>query len=115
MSEQSDELTIWEVAGLLRLRVKAARNWVRRHVPEEAIQRQGNKVLVAQWGINAALKRCTWRPRSPRGFQGCPGRVPPNVGCRDELGRFCSHHSGPPPPKRKKPFIHPQVRRYVSN
>ena len=107
-------LSILELRGLLRLSPKACRNWVKRHVPAEAIQRQGRSLRIAGWGINAALSECVWQPHlhQPRGFQGHPGRIPPNVHCRDDLGRFSSHRSHPRPPRRKG-FVHPTRRRYI--
>jgi len=65
MSEQSDELTMWEVAGLLRLPVKGARNWVKRHCPREGVRREGRQLYLALWGLNAGLAHCVWQPRSP--------------------------------------------------
>ena len=113
---EPDELSILEVRGLLRLRAKECRNWVRRHVPAEAIKHEERHVYVAMWGLNAALARCVWRPdlHQPRGFQGHVGHVAPNVNHRDSLGRFTSRRSSPRPPKRKG-FIHPARRRYLSD
>ncbi len=110
----ANELSILELRGILRLSAKEARNWVRRHCSQEAVRREGRHLYLALWGLNAGLARCMWQPRSPKGYQGCPGRVPLNIHCRDDLGRFTSHRSSPPPPKRKG-FIHPARRRYLSD
>ncbi len=113
---EPDELSILEVRGLLRLRAKECRNWVRRHVPAEAIRHQGRCLYIATWGVNYGLGRCVWQPHlhQPRGFQGHVGRLPVNVNHRDSLGRFTSRRSSPRPPKRKG-FIHPARRRYLSD
>jgi len=114
----ANELSILELRGLLKLRAKECRNWVRRHVPAEAIRHQGRCLYIAIWGVNAALARCVWRPHlhQPRGYQGhVVGRIPVNVNHRDSLGRFLSNRAGPRPPKRKTPILPPTRRRYLSD
>ncbi len=111
----ADELSILELRGILRLSAKEARNWVRRHCPQEAVRREGSYVYIALWGLNAGLTRCKWQPRSPKGYQGCPGRIPVNVNHRDSRGRFLSQRAGPRPPKRKTPILPPTRRRYLSD
>ncbi len=131
--QMADELSILELRGLLRLRAKETYVWLTRHCPAEAIRRQGRCLYIATWGVNAALARCKWQPRSPKGYQGCPGRVPLNVHCRDDLGRFVSHRVSPRPPRHVAPrvycrdalgkftsshrtpkqFVHPERRRYL--
>jgi len=110
----ANELSILELRGLLKLRAEECYGWVARFVPDEAIRHQGRCLYVATWGLNAALARCVWRPHlhQPRGYQGHPGRIPPNVHCRDDLGRFTSDRSSPRPPRRKG-FVHPTRRRYI--
>ena len=110
----ASELTILELRGRLRLRGKEAYAWVRRHVPAEAIRREGSYLYIALWGVNAGLSECVWRPdlHQPRGYQGCPGRLPVNVNHRDSLGHFVSHRTDRRPPRRKG-FVHPQRRRYL--
>ena len=108
-----DELSILELRGLLRLRAKECRGWVERFVPDEAIRREGCYLYIATWGLNHALAHCVWQPRSPKGYQGCPGRIPVNVNHRDSLGRFVSHRAGPRPPKKQKRFVHPRRRPYL--
>jgi len=108
----ADELSILELRGILRLSAKEARNWVRRHCPQEAVRREGRHLYLALWGLNAGLAHCVWQPRSPKGYQGCPGRIPPNVHFRDALGRFTSHRTDRRPPKRQG-FTHPERRRYL--
>jgi len=108
----ANELSILELRGLLRLRAKECHNWVRRHVPAEAIKHEGRHMYVALWGLNAGLAHCVWQPRSPKGYQGCPGRIPVNVNHRDSRGRFLSPRAGARPPKRQE-FTHPQRRRYI--
>ncbi len=107
-------LSILELRGLLRLSPKACRNWVKRHVPAEAIQRQGRSLRIAGWGINAALSECVWLPHlhQPRGFQGDSKRRPPNLSNRDSRGKFVSNHRDERPPRRKG-FVHPTRRRYI--
>ncbi len=108
-----DELSILELRGILRLRAKECRNWVKRHCPQQAIRRDGNYLYVATWGVNAALARCLWEPRSPKGYQGHPGRIPPNINHRDDLGRFVSHRPGHPSTPKRQEFTHPERRRYL--
>jgi len=110
----ANELSILELRGILRLSAKEARNWVRRHCPQEAVRREGRHLYLALWGLNAGLTRCKWTLRSPKGFQGCPGRTPPNLHFRDDLGRFVSNRPGQPPPSKAK-FVHPKRRRYLSD
>ncbi len=114
--QMADELSILELRGLLKLRAKECRNWVRRHVPAEAIRREGSYLYIALWGVNAGLSECVWRPdlHQPRGYQGCPGRLPVNVNHRDSLGRFISQRAGPRLPKHRE-FTHPARRRYLAN
>ncbi len=111
---QSDELTMWEVAGLLRLPLRMARRWCLRKVPSEAIRRQGRHVYVRTWGIREGLRRSTWQPKPRKGYQYRPGRRPINADCRDAHGKFVSHRQDGHPPKRKG-FIHPARRRYLSD
>jgi len=96
VSERSDEqwLSIREVQAILRLPAKMCRTWVRQKVPAEAIKREGRHVYV--------------------GYQYCPGRRAINADCRDAKGRFVSHRTDGHPPKRKG-FIHPARRRYLSD
>ncbi len=110
----ADELSILELRGMLRLRAKECRNWVKRHCPQEAIRREGRCLYVATWGVNYGLARCVWRPdlHQPRGYQGDVGRIPPNVNHRDSLGRFTSNRSSPPPPRQKR-FVHPRRPPYL--
>ncbi len=110
-----DDLDVWTIAGLLHVRIKAARDWIRAHVPAEAIRREGGRLYVSRWGVNAGLSRCTWYPRNPKGYQGHVGRKPPNVRCRDSKGRFISHRAGPRPSKQKTPILPPTRRRYLSD
>ncbi len=110
-----DDLDVWTIAGLLHVRIKAARDWIRAHVPAEAIRRQGRCLYIATWGLNYALAALVWRPQSPKGYQGCPRRLPVNVNQRDDLGRFVSNRVGPRPPKRKTPILPPTRRRYLSD
>jgi len=111
----ADELSILELRGLLRLRAKECYGWVARFVPDEAIRHQGRCLYIATWGVNAALARCVWQPRSPKGYQGHVGRLPANVNHRDSLGRFVSHRAGLRPPKRKTSILPPTRRRYLSD
>ncbi len=113
MSEQSDELTMWEVAGLLRLPVRMARRWCLRKVPSEAIRRQGRCLFVTTWGLNHGLAKCVWRPKPRRGYQYRAGRRPVNVHCRDAQGRFTSHNVDRQPQHR--PFVHSRRARYLSD
>ena len=116
MSEKSDELTMWEVAALLRLPVRMARRWVRSKVPKDAVQRQGRHVYVTTWGIHKGLDSSTWQPKPRKDYQYRPGRRPINADCRDELGRFKSHRpGGPRPPRQQKAFLRPALRRYLSD
>ncbi len=116
MSEQSDELAMWQVAGLLRLPVRMARRWVRSKVPKEALRRQERHVYVRTWGIREGLRRSTWQPKPRKGYQYRQGRIPLNIHCKDDLGRFVSHRPGQPPPsKAKRVFVHPKRRRYLSD
>jgi len=108
----ANELSIVELRGLLRLRAKECYLWLKRHCPQEAIRRQGRCLYIAVWGVNYGLTRCKWQPRSPKGFQGCPGRTPPNLHFRDDLGRFVSHRTDRRPPKRQE-YTAPQRRRYI--
>ena len=114
VSEKSDELSMWQVAGLLRLPVRMARRWCLRKVPSEAVRREGRHLLVTMWGIREGLRRSTWQPKPRKGYQYRPGRIPVNVASRDKLGRFVSNR--PPgevrPPKRKG-FVHPRRRPYI--
>ncbi len=114
MSEQSDELTMWEVAGLLRLPVRMARRWVRSKVPKEAVRHEGRHVYVRTWGIHKGLDSSRWQPKPRKGYQYRPGRRPINADCRDAKGRFVSHRTDRRPPRRKG-FIHPARRRYLSD
>ena len=116
MSEQSDELTMWQVAGLLRLPVRMARRWVRSKVPKEAVRHEGRHVYVTTWGLNHGLTKCTWRPdlHQPRGYQGDSKRRPPNLFDRDSRGKFVSHRQDERP-QRRKGFVHPARRRYLSD
>jgi len=109
----ANELSTLELRGILRLSAKEARNWVRRHVPAEAIKHEGRHMYVALWGLNAGLTRCKWQPRSPKGYQGCPGRTPPNLHFRDDLGRFVSHRPGHPSTPKRQEYTAPQRRRYI--
>jgi len=111
----ANELSILELRGLLRLRAKECHNWVRRHVPDEAIRRQGSCLYVAIWGVNAALARCVWRPHlhQPRGYQGVVGRIPVNIHHKDSLGRFVSHRPGHPSTPKRQEYTAPQRRRYL--
>ncbi len=102
MSEQSDELTMWEVAGLLRLPVRKARRWVQSKVPKEAVRRQGRHVYVRTWGIHKGLDSSRWQPKPRKGYQYRPGQRPINADCRDARGRFVSHRATPRQPKRKR-------------
>ena len=116
VSERSDEqwLSIREVQAILRLPAKMCRTWVRQKVPAEAIKREGRHVYVRTWGIHKGLDSSTWRPKPRKGYQYCPGRRPVNADCRDAKGRFVSHRTDGHPPKRKG-FIHPARRRYLSD
>ncbi len=110
-----DEMGILELRGLLRLRARECRNWLRRHCPQQAIRRDGNYLYIAVWGVNAGLSECVWQPdrHQPRGYQGHPGRLPVNVNHRDSLGRFVSCRTDRRPPRRKG-FVHPERRRYLA-
>jgi hypothetical protein len=107
-------LDLTTVRAILRLPPKGARNWVKRHCPREGVKLAGRCLMVSTWAVNQGLRHCVWRPdiHQPRGFQGHPGQVAPNVHCRDDLGRFTSHRSSPPPPRRKG-FVHPRRRPYL--
>ena len=98
---QEDEgwLTMWEVRAHLRLSRVGALRWIRKHVPPEYLGKRGNHRLVHIKGLKAGLDKCVWRPKSPKGYQGHPGRKPPNVNCRDSRGRFVSHR----PASEKRP------------
>jgi len=98
---QKDEewLTVFEVRGHLRLSHVGALRWIRKHVPPEYLRKRGNRRLVHIEGLKAGLDKCVWRPKSPKGYQGHPGRKPPNVNCRDSRGRFVSHR----PASEKRP------------
>ncbi len=98
---QKDEewLTVFEVRGHLRLSHNAALRWIRMHVPLEYRGKRGNRRIVHVDGLRAGLEKCVWRPNSPAGYQGHPGRLPVNVNCRDSRGRFVSHR----PASEKRP------------
>ncbi len=98
-SEDEGWLTMWEVRAHLRLSHNAALRWIRMHVPLEYRGKRGNHRLVHIKGLKAGLDKCVWRPKSPKGYQGHPGRKPPNVNCRDSRGRFVSHR----PASEKRP------------
>ena len=98
-SEDEGWLTVFEVRGHLRLSHNAALRWIRMHVPSEYRGKRGNHRLVHIKGLKAGLDKCVWRPKSPKGYQGHPGRKPPNVNCRDSRGRFVSHR----PASEKRP------------
>ena len=115
MSEQSDQLSMWAVAGLLRLPVRMARRWVQSKVPKEAVRHEGRCVYVATWGLHKGLDSSTWQPKPRKGYQYRQGRIPLNIHCKDDLGRFVSPRPGQPPPsKAKRVFVHPKRRRYLS-
>jgi len=109
----ANELSILELRGILRLSAKEARNWVRRHCPQEAVRREGSYVYIATWGLNAGLTRCKWTPRSPKGYQGVVGRIPVNIHHKDSLGRFVSHRPGHPSTPKRQEYTAPQRRRYL--
>ncbi len=102
---QKDEewLTVFEVRGHLRLSHVGALRWIRKHVPPEYLGKRGNRLIVHIEGLRAGLDKCVWRPKSPAGYQGHPGRLPINVNHRDSRGRFVSHRppSTPRPPKER--------------
>ncbi len=110
----ANELNVVELRGLLRLRARECRNWLRRHCPQEGVRLEGRCLMVSIWAVNQGLRDCVWRPdlHQPRGFQGHVGRVAPNLKNRDHLGRFTFNRSSPPPPRRKG-FVHPTRRRYI--
>ena len=110
-----DELSILELRGILKLRAKECRNWVKRHCPSEGVRLEGRCLMVSIWAVNQGLRDCVWRPdlHQPRGFQGDLKRRPLNLSKRDSRGKFVSHHRDERPPKKQKGFIHPRRRPYL--
>jgi len=107
-------LDLTTVRALLRLSLKGARNWVKRHCPQEGVRLEGRCLMVSLWAVNQGLRDCEWRPdlHQPRGFQGDSKRRPPNLFDRDSRGKFVSHRRDERPPRRKG-FVHPTRRRYI--
>ena len=103
LEKEGEWLDMWELrAHLSSLSHKGALRWLKKNVPPEYLGKRGNRRIVHIEGLRKGLEKCVWRPGSqPKGFQGCPGRKPPNVQCRDSHGRFVSHRSPstPRPPK----------------
>ena len=104
-------LTVMQIQAQIRLGYKATLRWIYRYVPAETIGKRGRRLVVHITGLNAALTKCTWHPSSVyrKGYQGCLGRKPVNVNCRDALGKFVSHRlpgsDRPAAPKKVPPWI----------
>ncbi len=92
-------MTVWDVRALLQLSHIACLRWIHKYVPPDQISKEGNRLIVHIDGLKAGLDKCVWRPNSPAGYQGHPGRLPVNVNCRDSRGRFVSHR----PASEKRP------------
>jgi len=112
---QKDEewLTVFEVRGHLRLSHVGALRWIRIYVPPEYRGKRGNRRIVHVDGLRAGLEKCVWRPNSPAGYQGHPGRLPVNVNCRDSRGRFVSHRPASEKPPRQQGWKSSRRNKYL--
>ncbi len=108
-------LTVWEVMAHIQLSYSGTMRWILRYVPAELKKKKGNRRIVHIDGLKVGLEKCEWRSQSPRGYQGHPVRLPPNVNCRDSNGRFISHRPpGTPRPPRAKGMDSSRRRKYLT-